>query len=114
MSTSNWTILTNRLGVDLRDPTQSSVEAAIQDLHEHHGDAEHASLTLRQGSDDGPLRVLELFSNGTMIYAHYSDSDFETLISEKRAELLGVFDLTRRLEYLRSGDVPSLDSCQWT
>lgn len=110
----NWIILTNRLGVDLRNPSAHDIEAAVEDLQDHPNDQEHGSVILRRGEDDGPLHVLELIGNGSMIYSRYSDSDFEDLEEERKMEGIGIKDIFRRFDCLREGLLAELNQCQWS
>jgi len=107
------TILTNRLGAASRNPSDATLEAAITDLRSHQDDREHLSITLCRGTDAGEMHVLELFADGSITYSHYADCDCDQLLSECRAEALGVLDITRRFRYLRDGDMQALNLCLW-
>ncbi|HTJ79259.1 MAG TPA: hypothetical protein VL357_09710 [Rariglobus sp.] len=113
MKTEPWIILTDRLGRDVRTPTESQIAEAIRDLRVHQDDGEHGIVSLRRGLDDGPIWLIELSNRGNVTYSEYKDADFEELASKLVGESLGMLDIARRFYYLLRGDLFALSACQW-
>ena len=87
----HWVILVSRYGRDTNAPSHEMLASAIRELYFEdlptmtEGDyEEHGSASLRVGSDEGPMYVLEVTRSGTVRFEEWADQDFETPRSPPR------------------------------
>jgi hypothetical protein len=80
-----WTILTQRWGHDVREPSVAELKVAIWQLYfetmngelpdAHY--AEHGAAWLRHGYEEGPMYLLEIDRNRRVRFEESADQDFE-------------------------------------
>jgi hypothetical protein len=107
------TILTNRSGMNIHDPSVALLASSIADLQWNNDHGEDNCIVFRRGADGGEMRVLELFSDGSVTYSHYAGPNFEKCLSESYAGGLNVGDICRRFKFLHDGDLEALSRCSW-
>jgi hypothetical protein len=67
-----WTALFTRYGDCITDPIEAQLRAAIREVFAK-VDQEHPDAWIECGSDDGPLHVLSVCTDGTIRYTKYAD-----------------------------------------
>jgi len=100
-----WRILTRRYGQDVRNPTKEQLRDAVQELYkERQDDLEHASVSLRLGTPDQCMYVIDAHLDRSVTFSKYSDQDFESLANEASC-VLREEDLLPVLKALSCGDL---------
>lgn len=64
------------MGADVREPTDAQLRAALEDVFEADDD-EHPNSSLRLGSDDGPMFVVDVYGAKRIVFEQWADADFE-------------------------------------
>jgi hypothetical protein len=79
-----WCIATGRYGADIRSPTDNDLVRLVREVfHEslpgmtEEDYAEHGSMHIRLGTDDGPMYVLTIARDGQLTLEQWSDQDYE-------------------------------------
>lgn len=77
-------ILAHRFGGETRDPGDSTIAAALEELYHDaqpgvtaQGRDEHGSASLRYLCADGPMYVIEVNRHGTVRFEQWQDVDYE-------------------------------------
>jgi hypothetical protein len=86
-----WVILSVRYGGDIRNPSPQQLQQALGELFEENipGMTEadymdHPSAWLRYGFDEGPMYVLDVYRDRSVIFAKYADQDDSDSLWEYR------------------------------
>lgn len=86
-----WVILTRRYGGDTRSPSAVHLAEAIAELYHEtlpgmteDDYAEHGAASLRCGSADGPMYVLEVSRLGDVRLEEWSDQDYAQELAPAR------------------------------
>jgi hypothetical protein len=119
-----WVILTSRYGGDKRQPSERDLARAIDELFDESPSgmrepdfAEHPNAWLRYGFDDGPLRVIDVYRTGVVIFSKYADADLEELQSENAVRGLDGDRALSLWKWLANGEikkiVASYPECGW-
>ena len=113
-----WVILTKRHGGDIRAPTEKQLADALQEIYADaiaHQPIEYGSAVLSVGSDDGPMYVLEIVSDGDVHYEEWKDQDCEIELSPQRK--MGGISREQALQlwkWLAHGQVAKVRSQPWS
>lgn len=111
--TKDWCILTNRMGVDIRSPSDGDLQFALRELWDS-SDSEHPNALLRLGCSTGRMCVLEVYGSGTIIFSQWVDLDFEVeLVPERRRANVSIVDALRLWRSLRQGDLSTIEGEGW-
>ncbi|MBC8105235.1 MAG: hypothetical protein H7Z14_01500 [Anaerolineae bacterium] len=111
-----WFILTDRLGMDVPDPSASALAAATRDVADptNAADIEHTGACVRYGFDDGPMYVLTYDRSGRLTFEHWADQDFESELVPARSltDVSPVFAATLMTE-LGTGAIERVKQQPW-
>lgn len=111
-----WVILNRRYGEDIRDPSPEQLADAIRELYVEDLSGmteadyeEHGAGSLRFGSDDGPMYVLEATRGGILRFEQWADQDYEVQLSPTRTMTSAPQALATELfVQLASGDIAAV------
>ena len=117
---SGWLILTRRYGADVRDPSDTDLAAAVDELFVENlpgmteGDYAEHGASLRYGFDDGPMYVIAVGRSGTVVFEEWADQDYEEeLVPPRTAQGCSQTDALHRWTLLARGDVDGLRALPW-
>ena len=110
-----WVILTRRYGDDVCNPTAGQLADAVSELyHETTPDAEHGSVFLRYGSDDGPMFVLDVDRLHQVVFEEWADQDFEVeLAPSRKIRDVSEIQACQLLGLLADGQIDLVRSQSW-
>ena len=114
-----WTILTTRNGEDIAQPSSEQLEDAVDELFEGNeaADVEHRNALVRYGTDNGPMFVVEAYSNGLLIMSKYADADFGEPSHEVRLHNVLPDMVLEAWSWLSRGEFDKIrhahPTCQW-
>jgi hypothetical protein len=110
-----WVILTRRYGDDVRNPTARQLAEAVSELyHETIPDAEHGSVFIRYGYDDGPMFVLDLDRLHQVVFEEWADQDFGAeLAPPRKIRDVSEMQASQLLGLLADGQIDRVRSQSW-
>lgn len=85
---TTWCIATGRYGADTRSPTDGDLVRLVREVFDEslpgmteEDYAEHGSMHMRLGSDDGPMYVLTIARRGKLTLEQWSGQDYENALA---------------------------------
>lgn len=83
----DWTTITTVFGEAIKEPTESDMRRALDELFSS-ADDEHPDTWIERGSQNGPLYCISVYARGYAVSKKYSDADMtEELESEVIADV---------------------------
>ena len=115
-----WVILSVRYGGDIRNPSPQELQQALGELFEENIPGmteadymEHPSTWLRYGFDEGPMYVLDVYRDRSVIFAKYADQDDSDSLWEYRMNDISREKALALWQHVIEGKLNDLEAEGW-
>lgn len=110
---NSWCILTTRMGADIRSPSDEELQTILKEVLSA-TDQEHPNSWLRFGYDTGPMFLLDVYIDGTILFGQWLDTDYDKEFApEGRLERVSFDDALRLWRALQRGDLDTIRCQEW-